>query len=238
LKILVLNGPRYSLALSGLGDIEYGTRGLFSRPQDYAMVLFTGGADVDPKFYNESSPQRRCMANTARDIQEEKVFKFCLEHDIKMTGICRGLQFLNVMAGGRLMHHIDNHEGGMHSMTTSTGKHLVVNSLHHQMVIPSDHSMVTGWSTHNYSGRYFGDYDIEITYRGLEVEAAIFPKIKAFGVQYHPEMLFETTSGYKYYHSMAEDALNLPWEKFVATYAIGDDDVNILKVSKCYGPHP
>src|SRR5438309_1359385 len=62
-----------------------------------------------------------------------------------MAGICRGSQFLNVMAGGRLCQHLDGH-GSWHDMETSDGRSFEVSSTHHQMMLPPEGAKVIGWS--------------------------------------------------------------------------------------------
>lgn len=231
-KILIMNGYSYGHAIRGLGELTYGIGDLLKNPKTYSMVMFTGGADVSPSYYKHLSPKRMCQNNPERDAQEKRVFDTCLENGILMTGICRGFQFLNVMAGGILMHHIDCHEGVQHEMSTMTGEKLIVNSLHHQMVVPSAYSQLVGWSSTPRSDRYFGNLDAFIEYRGYEVEAAIFPEIKAFGVQYHPEMMPAESDGYGYYYSMVKNALNLPWRKFINAYTNGEPDVELFESIK------
>lgn len=237
-RILVVNGFSYAKALEGLGDVSFHPGELVLQPEEFGLVLFTGGADVDPSYYNDTSPSNMCGTNPRRDAEEERIFNFALKHDILMTGICRGIQFLNVMAGGQLMHHINGHAGSRHSMVTKNGDIIHINSLHHQMVIPSSHSVVVGWSASRLSEYYIGRADSKVEYYGLEVEAAIFPKIKSFGVQYHPEMMSDNSEGYLYYHRMVEDALNMEWSTFVNIYEEGQNNVQSAKVCKYHGTSP
>jgi len=232
-RILVLNGMSYAPAVEGLGEIVYDEKDFFNNPDKYKLVLFTGGEDVSPRLYEERSPKGQCWANPLRDAQEKAVFDVALKSNTLMTGICRGVQFLNVMAGGRLMHHISGHSGSRHIMKTTVGGHrITVNSLHHQMVIPSENAEIIAVSEKRLSDIYVGNYDVEIDYYNAEVEAAIFPKIGAFGVQYHPEMMAKQSDGYIYFHNMVRNALNHDWRVFVAAYTEGLDDVHFLKVRR------
>lgn len=236
-RILVLNGFSYASPIADLGDVSYSGADLVCHPDEFKLVMFTGGSDVDPSYYGETSPHRMCGSNLRRDAQEKHIFDFAVRHDIMMTGICRGIQFLNVMAGGRLMHHIDGHAGSTHNMTLATGEVIRVNSLHHQMVIPSEHSIITGWSTNPLSrGTYHGHLDLKVEYDGLEVESAILPGIKAFGVQYHPEMMAEDSDGCIYYRNMVKDALALEWEEFITKHTEGQYADKRTEVCERVGP--
>jgi hypothetical protein len=116
-------------------------------------------------------------------------------------------------------------------MSTAIGDlRFEINSLHHQMVIPSDYSHIIGVATTPRSKQYIGNHDMEVEYRGVEVEAAVFPEIRAFGVQYHPEMMAKNSAGYDYFYKMVENALNLDWRVFVAAYTEGLEDVHFLTV--------
>lgn len=192
-----------------------------SAPKKCDVVLFTGGEDVDPSFYGDTSPHRVCSYNTNRDKYEMEIYNIALANQIPMAGICRGLQLLNVMVGGKLMHHLSDHNGTIHDMTVSLhSKVIQVNSLHHQMVIPpnDNDTMVIGWATKRLSKVYVGDEDVAVKYDGVEVEAAIFPKIKGFAVQYHPEAMETHTRGYRFFNNMVATAMRA-WEEFISIYA-------------------
>lgn len=233
-KILVLNGAGYASSVDNLGYITTRVDELFEKPEEFKLILFTGGADVDPRFYNDRSPQRMCSSNPSRDMQEISVFRKAVKHGILMAGICRGVQFLNVMNGGKMMHHLDNHAGSVHLMELMTGQILTVNSLHHQMVILPEDAKLVGWAKDRLSRRYYGANDEVVNYNGAEVEAAIFPKTKSFGVQYHPEMMDRLSDGYVFFNRMVEAALEVKWDVFIKLYTKGSKEYEPFEISK---PH-
>lgn len=206
-KILVLNGPSYASAVEGLGDIVYDEVKFFTNPKSFSLVLFTGGEDVTPSIYGHSSPNHMCYYNEGRDRHEANVFEVALKNKIRMIGICRGIQFLNVMAGGQMYHDVNNHSGQGHMMQTSNGKEFKVSSLHHQMIIPPIDAKVIGWSTDRMSDHYYGDNDLLVEGPEKEPEAALFPRIESAGVQYHPEFMDLDTDGYKWFHELANDLI-------------------------------
>ena len=231
-KILVVAGPAYAEAIHGLGKIVTDPAKFFNGPEEFKLVLFTGGEDVNPVYYKDSSPKDICRYNDHRDKYEIEIFKTAYKYGILMTGICRGLQFLNVMAGGRMMHHIEEHGCNIHLMKLATGEQFYVNSFHHQMILPAGNTKIVGWSTKRLSKTYIGNFDEKITYRGRENEAAIFPDIKGFGVQYHPEIMPKSFEAYDYYYKMVANALKLPWETFIRAYTKGADDVTLVKINE------
>jgi anthranilate/para-aminobenzoate synthase component II len=233
-KILVLNGPSYRNVVDGLGDVTTKASEFLSDPNAFKMVLFTGGEDVTPMLYGDTSPRGICHNSVERDKFEITVFEKAVNLGIKMTGICRGVQFLNVMSGGRMMHDITNHGGVSHPVVTLLGESLMVNSYHHQLVLPPSDAKVVGWAETNISRSYVGNADLKVDYRGKENEIVIYPRTKSFGVQYHPECMSKDSKGFSYYRNMIIDSLELPWEKFVEVYTIGNNDNKMLTMHK-YG---
>jgi gamma-glutamyl-gamma-aminobutyrate hydrolase PuuD len=210
---------RYPYALEGLGKLKQSHSHFILHPEQYKLVLFTGGEDVTPSLYGETSPRRQCFNSIRRDIVEKRIFETAMEHDIKIAGICRGIQFCHVMAGGKLIHHMNNHEGKKHWMNVTTQEGAIpVNSYHHQMVIPNEDTVLVGWSRHRRSTIYVGDGDELVVYKGPEVEAILIPKINFCGVQYHPELLFKTEECYQFFYRMVEDLLTLTKPQLLEKY--------------------
>ncbi len=208
-KILVVLGNSYASAVEGLGEIVTDANAFLSEehPDDYSLILFTGGEDVTPSLYGETSPDGLCFNCEQRDAYETKIYKHALENGIRMTGICRGIQFLNVMAGGKMYHHVDRHTGTKHPMQTLKQGLILVNSLHHQMVIPPEEGIIIGGAQERRSAQYIGDGDLKTESPELEAEAVILPHIDAAGVQYHPEMMSKDSEGYKWFHELAKDLI-------------------------------
>lgn len=122
-------------------------------------LLLTGGADVDPELYGQDRHQRT-ETDPDRDRFELPLARAALAADAPLLAICRGVQVLNVAAGGTLVqdlpsempsnlqHSIDvpkNHPA--HTVRIEPGTRLAaamgraasidacaVNSRHHQAV--------------------------------------------------------------------------------------------------------
>jgi putative glutamine amidotransferase len=66
-------------------------------------VLLTGGADVDPARYGERERHRSVEVDAERDEYEFQLARHVLERGLPLLAICRGVQLLNVAAGGTLI---------------------------------------------------------------------------------------------------------------------------------------
>ena len=64
--------------------------------------LFTGGPDVDPIMYDIRRQAIFEKPNNMRDCFEKALFEAAIRTEKPILGICRGLQFINVMCGGTL----------------------------------------------------------------------------------------------------------------------------------------
>ncbi|HLY71654.1 MAG TPA: aldehyde dehydrogenase family protein [Puia sp.] len=114
-----------------------------------AFVL-TGGIDIHPSLYDEDFKGTE-KTDIARDLFEKKIFEYSQIHNIPLLGICRGMQLVNVLQGGKLIQDLEilnkvHRKGGtdqLHQVKVerdsllsevvvhSAGK---INSAHHQAV--------------------------------------------------------------------------------------------------------
>ncbi len=111
-------------------------------------VLFTGGADIDPAEYGEERHEKCGEICAARDLAEKSYFSALRKIKLPTLGICRGLQSLNVFAGGSLWQDIPSqygdttaHSNAEHEIEIAPGtlfarvmgsERIKVNSYHHQ----------------------------------------------------------------------------------------------------------
>lgn len=154
--------------------------------KDIAAVLFTGGEDVHPSLYGENR-EYGTWTNYQRDLIEKAVFEKCYEQGIHMIGICRGMQLLNVLMGGKMIQHVDGHLGH-HNIRTKNHGLIPVNSIHHQVVVPSANMEVVATSEED-----------ELP------EAIVNQEFGILGVQYHPEMLNINHEGHQYFQSLIDE---------------------------------
>jgi len=186
-------------------------------PEQVAMVVFTGGADVSPEIYDRAK-HPATFSNFARDVEEMNVFDTAQAHGVPMVGICRGAQLLCVMAGGKLLQDVTNHGMCTHPVTARFPEgyiqELMVKGDHHQMQYPWDLPTgdfeVLAWSPKPYSMHYAFDaesvIDIDAASAQLKTEPDVvwYPKIKALGMQFHPEWMPESAPAVDYVQQLVE----------------------------------
>lgn len=150
-------------------------------------LLLCGGADVNPRIYAEQVHESVYGISPDRDRAECIALLHAKNRNLPVYGICRGMQVMNVAAGGSLIQHLpdeldhDDHRGGRHDVWTEEGTRVFdifggvwspdpVVSIHHQAVAQLGHDLrPTAWAEDG------------------TVEAIESRDSKWVGVQFHPE---------------------------------------------------
>ena len=65
-------------------------------------IIFTGGEDFDPSYYNERPIPQMGKVNAYRDEFDIKLLRLAVEQGVPVLGICRGIQLINIVYGGTL----------------------------------------------------------------------------------------------------------------------------------------
>jgi putative glutamine amidotransferase len=166
-------------------------------------LLLTGGGDVDPARYKAAPHPKTEPPDAARDGFELELVRLALEGDVPILGVCRGMQIMNVAAGGTLIqdipsevnrplgHQIDNplyaiaHEvwvardsalGAAMKEELGDGEVLQVNSRHHQAI-----------------EQMAPDFKVSATAPDGVIEAIERPASRfCVAVQWHPENFWRT----------------------------------------------
>ncbi len=157
---------------------------------EFDGFLFSGGVDLDPKYYGETVQFDSVETDPGRDTFELALFARVMETGKPVFGICRGIQTMNVAMGGSLYQHIDGHRqkekgteriqrvavnpGTLLSEITGNKPYLMVNTFHHQAVkVPAPALVAAACSDDGIC------------------ESVYLPGHKFFlGVQWHPELFF------------------------------------------------
>jgi gamma-glutamyl-gamma-aminobutyrate hydrolase PuuD len=163
------------------------------------MIVFTGGEDVSPELYNET-PHKTVSSDFNRDEKEIFLFQEASNRNLPLIGICRGAQFLCVMAGGKLVQHMSHPPA--HYISDIDDNKIKVTSSHHQMQLPPKNASILGFCSIAKSGYVNETTKIEID---LDIENVYYPEINALGIQSHPE--WQTPSENKYFVNLVEDFL-------------------------------
>ena len=181
-------------------------------------LFLSGGTDIDPIHFDEAETGTEGRFDQQRDETELKLARWAIANDLPVLGICRGMQILNVAAGGSLYHdlnterpntHRHDYFGGdfkrndiRHTVSTTPqsylhdilGETIGVNSMHHQAVRRVGFSFyVTAFSDD-----------------GLPEAIEATNHQFAMGVQWHPEELTDDDRQAQLFHDFIAVSAGLP----------------------------
>jgi putative glutamine amidotransferase len=155
-----------------------------THPVDLAQMdalMLTGGGDISACFLRQPIEQPSLIVDTdyGRDDWEFNAVRDFLDSGKAILAICRGLQVLNVAAGGTLHIDIPGHDNferqniqPLRHSSTAIHRFAAVNSSHHQALERlADGIEVEAWSASD----------------GIVEQARLRSHPYAIGVQYHPE---------------------------------------------------
>jgi len=120
----------------------------------YSAVLFCGGEDIHPFFYNQEPQKGIRKINRLRDEIEIEAIQIAYDMGKRVLAICRGIQLMNISFGGTLHQDIEkiqstishwqdtNDDGVYHSVRIEgnlftkifNNDSIFVNSYHHQAI--------------------------------------------------------------------------------------------------------
>ena len=78
-------------------------------------IIFTGGGDFDPKWFNETPHPKLGTINAVRDHAELLTVKHAYNRNIPMLGICRGIQAIAISLDGHIAQDISDRTTHNHS---------------------------------------------------------------------------------------------------------------------------
>lgn len=181
-------------------------------------VIFTGGEDFDPAYYNENPIPQMGKINAPRDTFDIKLLRLAVQHGIPVLGICRGIQLINIAYGGSLYQdipaqHFEQTVKHRQKRPKTVATHAVqvqdstvfaeivgrktiqVNSVHHQAVKKvADGFQISGTSPDKI----------------VEVIEKVDSSNWIIGVQFHPEARVEKdTAMFNLFRSFIDEACRL-----------------------------
>lgn len=174
-------------------------------------VVFLGGDDISPTLFREPQPWHGIAGDecdATRDVSEYLTMAYCLDNDIPVLGLCRGMQMLAVVSGATMIQDLGTFysEQGIEynnlhrSLRDASGKRHYTphdvqvidrSSLLYSIVLSDEIKNVPSWH-HQVVGSVEGT-ELKVTgitpTQGTDIIEAIERKDKPFalGVQFHPE---------------------------------------------------
>ena len=171
-----------------------------------AGLLLTGGGDVEPARYGETPHQKLEEVDPARDEFEIALIVAARSRDLPIFAICRGVQVLNVAAGGTLVQDIPSEVSGAlkHSLVVPphppyelahevwVEKDSLLAKLMGDRLVGSDTCDVN--SRHHQAVKAIGQgFRVSATAPDGVIEAIEDPAARfCLGVQWHPENFWRT----------------------------------------------
>lgn len=154
-------------------------------------LLLVGGEDVNPECYGEMVGDAARTLPPQRDRLEIEMVRACLARGIPILGICRGLQIMNVAAGGTLYQDLsgcpgagDHRQTGELDFSTAHEVEIVPGTKLHEVL---DRDRIVTNTGHHEGIKELGR-DLTVSARAVDgvieaVEGAGF----SLAVQWHPE---------------------------------------------------
>lgn len=165
-------------------------------------LLLSGGADMDPARYGDDTVHGETYGvDEERDAFELAIFDAMLERDKPVFGICRGIQVLNVALGGTLIQDIaSEHPGATEIGHRQYERKLADSDIGHHVSATGDqlfpifeNGSLGVNSFHHQAIRDLAPKLEAVAYSpdGLIEAVAMSSNPAIFGVQWHPELMFE-----------------------------------------------
>lgn len=144
------------------------------------LLIVVGGGSLDSKWYDRPHNDE---TQPHRDITEEKLIRYCVAHGIPIIATCRGMQYINVLFGGKLAYHPklaeERRRGTDHKVRLlKEDRYIMVNNYHQDII---------------FEGCLAPCFEpLAIDEENHVVEAYFSDKMKLLALQWHPEREFET----------------------------------------------
>jgi len=158
-------------------------------------IILTGGEDINPIEYNDTSNIKLCgPINYKRDTLERKLFEYAFKNKIPLIGVCRGMQMMNVVSGGTLYGDIPSEIGNevIHRFNGVVNHEIVLCDTS-SLIFSSNRDTIVVNSFHHQALKKIPPF-LRVIARALDgiPEAVVMVKKHhpyLFGVQFHPERL-------------------------------------------------
>jgi len=147
-------------------------------------VIITGGNDINPLFYGDKVKDWP-GASDERDRTEKSLLEIATEKGLPVLGICRGMQFINVYFGGKLVRNIQEnigpHKPGLDHEIKITDKKVKDFLGKEKYIVNSFHNQAVTAATKSKNLNSFAEAK-----QGI-IEGIYHPSMPIAGIEWHPE---------------------------------------------------
>ena len=151
--------------------------------EQFDLLIVTGGGTLHPRHYVEP---HNAELQPHRDALEEQLIMYCVQNEIPVIGVCRGMQHINALFGGKISYSarfkVPRPRGTDHmARIVKTDRYIKVNNFHSDCVYLENLSTMF--------------YPIVVDEENESVEAFVSPTMSILAFQWHPERIFESEEG-------------------------------------------
>ena len=166
--------------------------------QQFDLLIVTGGGTLHPRHYLEP---HNAELQPRRDAMEEQLIMYCVHNNIPVIGVCRGMQHINALFGGKISYSarfkVPRPRGVDHlARIVNTDRYVKINNFHSDCVYLENMSTMF--------------YPIVVDEENESVEAFVSPAMSILAFQWHPERIFESEEGRLFSRHLIQDFLGIP----------------------------
>jgi len=169
-------------------------------------LLLMGGTDVNPKLYGAGRESETQDPDDERDHFELEILAKALQADLPVLAICRGLQLLNVYAGGTLRQHLASlRHDPKQDASFAHDVEIVPGTLLHSI------ARKERWGVNSYHHQAADRIGNELRVSARDAEDGIIEGLEhtghsfVLGVQWHPEdLVFENPEQLRLFQEFAK----------------------------------
>jgi gamma-glutamyl-gamma-aminobutyrate hydrolase PuuD len=126
---------------------------------------------------------------------------YCVENEIPIIGVCRGMQHLNALFGGKISYSapfvVPRPRGVDHmAKICKSDRYIKINNFHSDCVYLENLSTMF--------------YPLVVDEENGSVEAFVSPTMSILAFQWHPERYFESEEGRLFSRHLIQDFLGIP----------------------------
>jgi putative glutamine amidotransferase len=152
-------------------------------------LVLTGGGDLDPGLYGESPDASVYGVRRDRDDFEVALYHEAAQRQLPVLAICRGMQLVNVLRGGRLVQNIEADIDHWQTTAAAEPSHKIDVEPDSRLAAAFGAAVVGVNSYHHQGLRDLGD-GLRVTAScGAVIEGVEATDANLIAVQWHPEQM-------------------------------------------------